>query len=280
MKEISSALEMQQLSRKAHAAGKTITFVPTMGALHEGHLSLMREARRFGDLVVVSIFVNPKQFNDLKDFEKYSRDLPEDLKKCEEAAVDVVFAPSVDEMYPANDPSPELPLPAVAKPLEGASRPGHFEGVVAVVSRLFRIVQPQAALFGLKDYQQVRVLEEITKAARLPVTIIRHPTVREKDGLAMSSRNVRLSPEGRQKAALISKALKAAEYLHAKGERNPDVIRKKIEQGLIKEKIQIDYVSVVDADSLEPIVSIQKSALVAIAVFIDGVRLIDNCVLL
>ena len=234
MENLNTTKEITAFSARAHQGGKKIAFVPTMGALHEGHLALMREARKHGDVVVVSIFVNPKQFNDPKDFEKYTRDLEGDLRKCEGAGVDVVFTPSVDEMYPPDDASPALPLPKVAQPLEGKFRPGHFEGVVAVVSRLFRMIQPDAALFGLKDYQQVRVIEEMVKSQKSKVKIVRHPTIREKDGLAMSSRNVRLSAEGRQKALLISKALKAAEYLYQKGERNPETLRQKIEQGLTK----------------------------------------------
>lgn len=276
---LKTAKDMAAFSQGMRAKGQKIAFVPTMGALHEGHLALMREARKHGDAVVVSIFVNPTQFNDPKDFEKYTRDLEGDLKKCEGAGVDIVFAPTVDEMYPSDDALPEIPLPEVAKPLEGKFRPGHFEGVVAVVSRLFRIVAPHDAVFGLKDYQQVRVIEELVKSQKIPVAILRHFTLRERDGLAMSSRNVRLSKDGRQKALLLSKSLKAAEYLFQKGERDPAVVEKKISGSLTKEGIQIDYVAVVDAETLAPLASLDRPAVLALACFVDGVRLIDNCIL-
>jgi len=279
MNVVTSAAAMSQIATEARSSGKKIAFVPTMGALHDGHLALMREAGKHGDVVVVSIFVNPKQFNDPKDFEKYTRDLESDLKKCEGAGVDAVFTPPVGEMYPEHDSSPEVPLPDVAKPLEGKFRPGHFEGVVAVVSRLLRIVQPDVAVFGMKDYQQVRVIEEMVAAANFPIRIVRYQTVREADGLAMSSRNVRLSSQGRQTASFLSKTLKAAEYLFQKGERNPAVIATKIEEALAKEKIKIDYIAVVDAVTLEVPASLERPSLVAIAAFVEGVRLIDNCIL-
>lgn len=280
MKTILSAAEMSESVVRARAGGRKIAFVPTMGALHEGHLALMREARRHGEMVVVSIFVNPTQFNDPKDFERYARDLPGDLKKCEAAGVDLVFAPTVEEMYPADDPTPAIPLPEVAKPLEGVSRPGHFEGVVTIVSRLFRIVQPNAAVFGLKDYQQVRVIEEMVAHQKFPITIVRHPTVREKDGLAMSSRNVRLSPAGRRKALVLSRALREAESLYKGGERDAPRLQEKIRAILEAEPgVTVDYAAVVDARTLGSVSTIDRPILVALAASVEGVRLIDNCLL-
>lgn len=274
-----TAKDMAAFVDTARKAEKKIAFVATMGALHEGHLTLMRDAKKRGDALIASIFVNPKQFNDPEDYKKYARDLPGDLKKCESAGVDVVFTPSEEEIYPPNEKVPAIPLPEVAKPLEGKCRPGHFEGVVAVVSRLFRIVQPDAAIFGMKDYQQVRVIEEMVRQQKMDVMIIRHPTIREPDGLAMSSRNTQLSVEGRRTALNISKSLKAAEYLFQKGERDPRKIESALQKGLLEKKIQFDYVSLVDAETLGPISVIVQPTLVAVAAFVDGVRLIDNCLL-
>lgn len=279
MKTFTTASSLSEFTDRERSGGRKIAFVPTMGALHEGHLALMREARRHGEVVVVSIFVNPTQFNDPKDFERYARDLPGDLKKCEAAGVDLVFAPTVEEMYPVDDPAPAIPLPEVAKPLEGASRPGHFEGVVAVVSRLFRIVKPDVAVFGLKDYQQVRVIEEMVANQKFPTSIIHHPTVREKDGLAMSSRNVRLSPEGRRKALVLSRALREAESLYKGGEWDAPRLQEKIRAILEAEPgVTVDYAAVADADTLCE-ANPASPVLVALAAFVEGVRLIDNCLL-
>lgn len=279
MQVVPHASEVTTISDEARRAGRVVVLVPTMGALHKGHLALMHEARRHGNFVVVSLFVNPKQFNDPNDFQKYTRDLPGDLKKCETAGVDVVFAPSEEEIYPPGVTLPAVPVPAVGKVLEGVSRPGHFEGVVAVVSRLFRIVRPDASIFGMKDYQQLRVIEEMVKEQRMNIAIIRHPTIRERDGLAMSSRNARLTPEGRQKALFISMSLDAARYLFQRGEKDPATIEKKIAEALTREKLQIDYVAVVDAVTLQKIPRLDRPAVIAIAAFVDKVRLIDNCLL-
>lgn len=280
MKIILSQADMKACSEGGRRDGKKIAFVPTMGSLHEGHLALFREGKKRGDLLVVSIFVNPTQFNDPKDYERYPRNLTEDLKKCEREGVDIVFAPSADEIYPKGEQFPEIPLPEVAKPLEGISRPGHFRGVVQVVSRLFRIVQPNVALFGLKDYQQLRVIEEMVLSEKIPVKIVPCPTVRTPEGLAMSSRNALLSPTGLKEALLLSQSLKTAEGLLAQGERDARRIEDRIRYELCQSSaLQIDYVAVVDARTLAEISVIEKPALVAIAAFIDGVRLIDNCLL-
>lgn len=280
MKVISSASEMKMISGDARARRQKIVFVPTMGALHEGHLALLREGRRRGDVLVVSIFVNPTQFNSREDFEKYPHHLPSDLKKCEGEKVDIVFAPTVEEIYPEGMKVTGIYLPAVTKPLEGAARPGHFAGVLQIVSKLFRVVQPNEAIFGMKDYQQLRVIQEMVKKEGFEVDIIPCPTVRTPEGLAMSSRNERLSPSGLQKASQISKALQTAQALFQRGERDPENIQKEVTQKILEEPaLKIDYVAVVDAQTLEEISQVKDSALVAIAVLIEGIRLIDNCIL-
>ncbi len=278
MKVIVLPGEMAAASREIRSQSRTIAFVPTMGALHEGHLSLFREARRHGDVVAVSIFVNPTQFNDKADFEKYPKTLERDLKACGAENIAIVFTPTVEGIYPAGEENKPVSLPEVASRLEGASRPGHFEGVVDVVSRLFRIVQPHVAVFGLKDYQQYRVIQEMTRSGGYDVEIIGHPIVRTPEGLAMSSRNERLSVEGRTKALMLSKALKAAQYLFDRGERSAKIIVNKIAAPL-KKDFHVDYVEIVDAESLESVDVITRPALLAMAVFVEDVRLIDNCVL-
>jgi pantoate--beta-alanine ligase len=271
-------------------AGKKIAFVPTMGALHAGHLALFREAKSHGDVVVASIYVNPRQFNDPKDFRKYARDLEGDLKKCEAEGVDAVFAPTDADIYPPEDNAAEVPVPEVASRLEGASRPGHFDGVVAVVSRLFRIVKPHAAVFGVKDYQQVRVIEEMVKQQKMGVSVIRHPTVRDKDGLALSSRNARLSPDGRKKALTLSRAIRHAKKLYKGGERDAKRIEEAVRKVLESEKgVRVDYAAVVDAVTLReagvrpakrgPLGEAPEAPptlMVAVAAVVEDVRLIDN----
>lgn len=277
MKVIRTAAQMTDEASVSRKAGKKIAFVPTMGALHEGHCALFKEARRHGDVVVASIYVNPRQFNDPTDFEKYARDLNGDLRKCEDAGVDVVFAPTDAEIYPPEDDASEIPVPDVASRLEGASRPGHFDGVVAVVSRLFRIVKPNAAVFGMKDYQQVRVIEEMVKQQKMRISIIRHATVREPDGLAMSSRNARLSEKGRATALALSRSLEKAQAAFKSGTRDAKSIETLVIQSLQSEPgVTVDYVAVVDADNLSDLGQIDRPALVAVAAFVEGVRLIDN----
>lgn len=261
------------------ATTTTISFVPTMGALHKGHLALFEEAKKYGQTVVVSIFVNPTQFNDPKDFEKYPRTLEEDLKKCAAVGVDVVFAPTAEDMYPAHETPKRIPLPEVAKPLEGQSRPGHFQGVITIVSKLFEIVKPQYALFGLKDFQQVRVIQEMVKSQNFPITIIACPIVRSPEGLALSSRNTRLSPAGLKKALGISQTLTLAQQLFQQGLHDPKTLVQKLTDFVSEDPdLKIDSIDIVDAQTLLPPTS-KGSWLVALAVFVEGVRLIDNCVL-
>lgn len=280
MKMISTADGMSRWALEARKDGKKIALVPTMGGLHEGHLALVREAKKQADLTVVSLFVNPAQFNDASDYERYPREIESDLKKCGAAGVDVVFAPEKDDIYPPGETPEAISLPAVAKVLEGPLRPGHFEGVVQVVARLFRIVRPHVAVFGMKDYQQVRVIEEMVIERGSDVKIVRVPTVRSREGLALSSRNGRLSREGLKKALLISKTLKAAQHLVSQGERHTKEVLAKLRKGLsCEEDIRIDYLKIVDARTLEEVAVISEPALIAVAALVEGVRLIDNCVL-
>lgn len=280
MKIILSVSDMKACSEGARRDGKKIAFVPTMGSLHEGHRTLLREGKRQGDLLVVSIFVNPTQFNDPRDFQQYPRNLTEDLKLCEAEGVDIVFAPPVLEIYPKGETPIEIPLPSVAEPLEGISRPGHFRGVTQVVSRLFRIVQPDRAVFGLKDYQQIRVIEEMVKSQGLGPEIVSCPIVRTPEGLAMSSRNALLSPQGHQEAHSLSRSLQTAQQLFDDGEKDPRRIEDRVAYELCQAStLRIDTVAVVDAVTLTEISRIDQPALVAIAAFVEGIRLIDNCVL-
>lgn len=280
MKVIVSASEMKKISEEMRRAGKRIGFVPTMGALHEGHLALFRDAQRHSDILVVSLFVNPTQFNDKSDYEKYPRDEKGDLKKCQGEGVDIVFCPTPVEIYPPNEKNEPILLPPVALPLEGLSRPGHFDGVVNVVSRLFKIVQPHLAVFGLKDYQQFRVIQEMVREKNWEITLLPHPIERTPEGLALSSRNARLSRQGLATALVLSRSLKKAESLFLKGERNIQKLKQVLEEEIQRESaVKIDSIAIVDAETLQGINELKRPALVSFAVFIEGVRLIDNCIL-
>ncbi len=279
MKTVSRAADIQALCQALHDEKKTVAFVPTMGDLHLGHLALIQAAKKNADVVVASVYVNPRQFNDPKDFEKYARTPDDDLKKCIQAGVDIAFVPSDADVYPDGDVI-SVPLPRVAAGLEGKMRPGHFQGVVDVVFRLFQLIRPDIAVFGLKDYQQVRVIEDMVKEQKLDVKILRHTIVREKNGLAMSSRNKRLSPVARTRATEIYKALRAGEFLYNSGEKRAKKIQECVLKDLAKEKaFTVEDVSLVDAVTLDPIETIRKESLLAVAVVIEGVRLIDNCLL-
>ncbi len=287
MKIIQKASEMRQIAEEIRGAGEKIALVPTMGALHEGHQSLLREGRGRADHLVASIFVNPKQFpfNDRTDFEKYARPIEADLEICRKEKVDIVFTPTEEEIYPPGKKETPFPLPSVALPLEGVSRPGHFAGVIDVVSRLFWIVQPHLALFGEKDYQQLRVIEEMVLELEMGIVIVSCPTVRTAEGLALSSRNSRLSPEGIRHALALSRSLRLAQEIfhqrwRGQSERQAKVFREKVLEELRKDpQSRIDYVAVVDAHTLQEIERIEKKTLVAVATFVEGVRLIDNCIL-
>ncbi len=255
-------------------------FVPTMGALHEGHLALVTEAKRHAPIVAASIFVNPTQFGPNEDFARYPRDLEADLAKLDAVGADLLFAPDVAEMYPAGEQT-RVNVPLVAAPLCGRFRPGHFEGVATVVTKLLAIVGPCTAVFGRKDYQQLAVIRRLVIDLRLPTTVIGVPTVRDLDGLAKSSRNLYLSPVQRARALAIPRSLAQAQAAFASGERNAATLARVARVQVEAAADDVDYVEVVDADSLSPLMDnkIDDRALIAIACHVGQTRLIDNVVL-
>jgi pantoate--beta-alanine ligase len=261
-----------------------LAFVPTMGALHEGHLSLLKIARlRAGAKghVAASIFVNPSQFNDPADYERYPRTLDRDLAMLEDAGADMVFVPIEDEMYPINEPPVVVDVPSLTWQLEGSHRAGHFRGVCLVVLKLLNLVEPDLAVFGMKDFQQLRVIEAMVRGLNKTIDIIRAPTVREADGLAMSSRNRRLTPDQRRRALAIPAALAAAEEAFARGETNPEALVDVMTRILLSSPpsevaMEVDYAAVVDPERLEILMKIDRPALLAIAARVGDVRLIDN----
>ncbi len=271
---------MSSIARKLRRESKTIGFVPTMGALHEGHLTLVKEARQMCDIVVVSIFVNPSQFGPGEDFAKYPRDLTADAALLTEYGVNYVFAPETLEIYPEGF-STYVYVEGLTETLEGASRPGHFRGVATVVTILFNTVRPDFAFFGSKDAQQVGVIKRLTRDLGFETEIVVVPTVREESGLAMSSRNAYLTPEVRQKASIIYQALREAKIAFKNGERNGSKLAQIVQTKIESEPVaRIDYVAVVDNDALEPVEKIDdKEVLVAVAVRFGAVRLIDNIIL-
>ncbi|MCX6349226.1 MAG: pantoate--beta-alanine ligase [Candidatus Aureabacteria bacterium] len=276
MRLIRSIRTMQNSALALKRRGKKIAFVPTMGYLHEGHLSLMRLARRKGDVLVVSIFVNPAQFGPREDFSRYPRDLRRDLALCRRSGADVVFAPAAKSMYPEGY-SAYVEETRLSRGLCGARRPGHFRGVATVVLKLFAIVQPDLAVFGLKDFQQSRVIRKMASDLNLPVTILAAPTVREKDGLAMSSRNTFLNPSERREALCLRRALLQARRMAQTGERDGRRIRAAMRRIVEREpSARIDYLEIVDGEDLRPVRRIEPGARAALAVFIGKTRLIDN----
>jgi pantoate--beta-alanine ligase len=276
MRIISTIAEMQSSAESLRREGKRIGFVPTMGFLHEGHLSLMRTARQENDIVVASIFVNPTQFGPKEDLARYPRDAEGDRKKCETAGVDILFTPSAEEMYPER-PVVFVAVEGISDILEGAIRPGHFRGVATVVVKLFHIVKPHRAYFGQKDFQQCAVIRQMKKGLDLDVEVALLPTMREPDGLAMSSRNSYLNAEQRKKAACLFRALTAAEELIRSGVREPEKMRQKMRAVMLAEKdVQVDYAEVSDPDTLEPIRTMQERVVLLVAARIGTTRLIDN----
>lgn len=279
MKIICNIGEMRAYIGAAKREGKTVGLVPTMGFLHDGHLALMKAARKECDLVVASIFVNPTQFGVGEDYEQYPRDLDRDAALAQGVGVDMIFAPSVAEMYPKGYHT-FVQVESLTVHLCGASRPGHFRGVTTVVTKLFHIIEPDAAYFGQKDAQQVTVIERMTEDLNMPVRIVRVPIVREEDGLAMSSRNVYLSPEERQQALVLSRSLAAAKTLVEKGERNGTVIRNHIKSMIDQAPLaRIDYMETVRGETMEPIDQLTGKVLIALAVKFGKTRLIDNVLL-
>jgi len=280
MEIINRRQRMFSIARKLRRENKTVAFVPTMGALHEGHLALVREARQAADVVIVSIFVNPEQFNDRGDLERYPRDLTGDAALLAQYEVDYVFAPELTEIYPEGF-STYVYVEGISEGLEGASRPGHFRGVATVVTILFNTVRPDMAFFGQKDAQQIAVVKRLTTDLGFETEIVVVPTVREESGLAMSSRNRNLTPEEREKAAVIYRGLKEAKLAYRNGTRNASELI-----GIVKNMIEeeplarIDYIAATDAATLEPIEKIEDSEVVlSAAVFFGKVRLIDNVIL-
>jgi pantoate--beta-alanine ligase len=256
-----------------------VGFVPTMGYLHEGHLSLVRRARSECASVAASIFVNPTQFGANEDLSKYPRDLKRDLTLLEEAGADLVWTPTPEIMYPVGFQT-WVTVEGLTQPLEGAVRPGHFRGVTTVVAKLFNAVQPQKAYFGQKDAQQAAVIMRMTRDLDFPIEIVICPTVREKDGLAMSSRNSYLSPEERQAATVLFRALSAAHAAHRRGERKAEALRDIVREMVASEPLaQLQYVSCADFDSLQEVEDIKGKTLLSMAVFVGKTRLIDNFIL-
>jgi pantoate--beta-alanine ligase len=266
--------------RRAGQHGRKIGFVPTMGALHEGHVSLIRRARAECEFVVVSIFVNPTQFGPGEDYGKYPRTIPDDAEKCRMADVDVIFAPSAAEMYPDGFGSWIEVNGRLAETLEGEHRPDHFRGVTTVCAKLFNITQPTYAYFGMKDYQQLQVVRKVVRELNLPPEIMPCETVREPDGLAMSSRNAYLGPEERQAALVLSRSLSAAREAFESGERNVGRVQEMAAILIKAEPLACtDYVALRDAETLEPIERMDNPAVLLLAVRIGSTRLIDNTVL-
>ena len=276
---VSTVAAVRNRVAAARAEGKSIGLVPTMGALHEGHLSLIARARAECGFVVVSVFVNPTQFAPGTDFEKYPRDLDGDAEKAGEAGADLIFAPSVEEMYPPGDSTFVEVTGPLVECLCGPHRPGHFRGVTTVCARLFTIVGADRAYFGEKDYQQVLVVKQMVRDLQLPLEIVPVPTVREPDGLAMSSRNAYLSPDERKAAAVLSRALFAARDRFHSGERAAAALIAAARDIIDAEPlVTLQYLDLRDAQTLEELHALDRPALLAVAAFVGQARLIDNVV--
>lgn len=282
MEIINRRQRMISVARKLRRDGEqTIGLVPTMGALHEGHLSLVREARRMCEIVVVSIFVNPTQFGAGEDFDRYPRDLTKDTALLADFSVDYIFAPTPEEIYPKNF-STYVNVEGISEILEGASRPGHFRGVATVLTILFNIIRPDFAFFGQKDAQQTVVVKRLVRDLAFDTEVVVLPTVRESTGLALSSRNSYLDKEERRAAAVLYQGLRRAEELYANGERNPKKIVEAVKGEIATEpRVKIEYVNIADAETLERLDKIddQRPALVSLAARIGATRLIDNTLL-
>ncbi len=273
--------QMQKSVMKYKSKGKRIGFVPTMGALHEGHASLIQKSVHDNDVTVVSIFVNPLQFGPQEDFSKYPRTFKNDKEICEKMGADIIFLPDSGSFYGKNFHT-YVDVEEITEPLCGHSRPGHFRGVTTVVAKLFNTVLPDHAYFGQKDYQQLTVIKKMVKDLDFPIKIIACPIVRDKDGLALSSRNRYLTPDERGRALCLSSSLQTAKRMVKTGERNAlkiiKIVRKSIKESIIKTD-RIDYISLVDAETLEEVPDIKKQSLLAVAVHIGKTRLIDNILL-
>lgn len=271
-----SVQEVRNVTANWKKRGFSVGLVPTMGYLHPGHISLIERARKENDMVVVSIFVNPIQFGPNEDLDKYPRDMAHDREVCEKAGAELIFAPQPSEMYPCENLA-FVDIRGLGDGLCGAKRPGHFRGVCTVVSKLFNIVLPDRAYFGEKDAQQLAIIKRMVKDLNFGTMIVSCPIVREPDGLAMSSRNLYLSPEERKAALSISRSLSAAKELMRKGEKDAVKIRETIVAGISAEPLaRIDYAEIVDSADLSPVQRIEKPVLAAVAVYFGKTRLIDN----
>lgn len=267
---------MKEIARQARAEGQVLGLVPTMGALHEGHTSLIARAKRECSPLIASVFVNPKQFGPNEDFAKYPRALESDSEKLKQAGVDALFAPEAAEIYP-KDFSTYVQVEGLSERLEGRSRPGHFRGVATVVMKLLQIVQPHRAYFGRKDAQQARLITQMSRDLNLDSEIVVCPIVREPDGLALSSRNVYLSPDERKAATVLYRALDASKGELARGLRDALQLKNILQRILGRERLAVvDYAEIVDAESFEPVLRVGKACYVLLAAFIGKTRLIDN----
>jgi pantoate--beta-alanine ligase len=276
MEIVSTVSAARSFLKPLKRAGKRVGFVPTMGALHEGHLSLARTLRQHSDVRVCSIFVNPTQFNDPKDYEAYVISVERDAEMLRREGVDLLFAPTVEEVYPSGYQT-TVSVSEVSKPFEGALRPGHFTGVASVVSILFNIVQPDVAIFGEKDFQQLSLIERMVHDLKFDIDIVRGELVRDADGLALSSRNARLSDDGRKHALAISRGLFASQAAFRSGERDSSRLEKIVADSIREMPNQeIDYISLVDEASLEPVKSVSGRCRMLVVARVEGVRLLDN----
>jgi pantoate--beta-alanine ligase len=279
MQLIKDIHEMQAMAEENRRSGKKIALVPTMGALHQGHLSLMDYGREKADLLVVSIFVNPIQFGPKEDFEKYPRDIQEDSRSTEKRGVDIIFSPEPKALYPEFFQT-YVTVDQVTQHLCGAVRPGHFRGVTTVVCKLFHIVKPHLAIFGQKDFQQLIVIQQMVTDLNMDVEVVGRPTIREADGLAMSSRNRYLSPQERGSARTLSRALMEAQTLFQKGERKTEILLDRVVDVIGRHpEARIEYAKICHPRTLEELTVIKDQGLLALAVWIGATRLIDNCLL-
>ncbi len=278
MDVITSVDQMKDYSARARTANKKIAFVPTMGFLHEGHLSLMREGKKRGDILIVSIFVNPTQFGPSEDFERYPRDFARDSRMAESVGVDVLFAPEAREMYPPDHQS-FIRVTEVTQGLCGKSRPTHFQGVATVVGMLFNIVRPHVAIFGEKDFQQLVTIQQMVRDLHMDMEVVGMPIIREVDGLAMSSRNTYLTPDERKATLSLPRSLERAREWISKGELRAGLLIEKAREVLQSEPlVRVDYLEICDARTLEPVDRIDRDVVIAVAAYLGKVRLIDNFV--
>ena len=276
MNELTTIADLRAWVRSQRAAGRRIGLVPTMGYLHEGHLTLVDEARRRADVVILTIFVNPLQFGPGEDLGRYPRDLPRDHALAHARGADAIFAPAVETMYPPGSEIRVVPG-RTAERWEGAARPGHFAGVLTVVAKLFHLVEPDLACFGQKDIQQLTLVRRMVRDLDWPLEIVEVPTVREPDGLALSSRNAYLSPEDRARAAVLSRSLQAAHRAFCEGERKATALERRMREELSTEpQVAVEYIAIAEPEALEPVTTVDGRTIVAIAARVGRGRLIDN----